>query len=142
MQNAAQRPRRTLRSVGALLAGLLAIVILSTATDMVLHATGVFAPPGQPMANALWLLATAYRILYGVVGCYLAARLSPDRPMRHAMLLGIVGVVVSVVGALATRGKGPAFGPTWYALALIAIALPCGWVGGKLHDMRATKHAA
>jgi hypothetical protein len=36
------RPRRMLRSIGAVLAGLLAIIILSSATDIALHATGVF----------------------------------------------------------------------------------------------------
>ena len=135
-------PRRFLRSIGAVLAGLLAIVILSTATDMALHASGVFPPAGQPMVDALWLLATAYRVVYGVAGCYIAARLALDRPMQHAMALGIVGVAASMVGAVATWGKGPGFGPAWYSLAIIAIALPCAWVGGRLHGMRATRHAA
>jgi hypothetical protein len=58
----------------------------------VLHATGVFPPFGQPMADALFLLATAYRIVYGVAGCYLTARLAPDRPMRHALALGVVAL--------------------------------------------------
>ena len=54
--------RPMLRRIGAVLAGLLAVVILSTATDMVLRATGVFPPSGGPMTDALFLLATAYRI--------------------------------------------------------------------------------
>ena len=38
-------PRRgLLRSIGAVFAGLFAIFFLSTATDMVLHATGVYPP--------------------------------------------------------------------------------------------------
>jgi hypothetical protein len=128
--------RRLWRSIGAVVAGLLAIVILSTATDMVLHATGVFPPFGQPMSDALFLLATAYRIVYGIAGCYIAARLAPDRPMQHALVLGVVGVVISTAGALATWNRGPAFGPKWYPLAVIAIALPCAWAGGKLRVMQ------
>jgi multisubunit Na+/H+ antiporter MnhB subunit len=127
------RPRRTLRSVGAVLAGLIAIVIISIATDSAMHATGVFPPFGEPMSDALFLLATAYRIVYSVAGCYIAARLAPDRPMRHALALGVVGVVVSSAGAVATWNLGPAFGPHWYPLALIALAMPCAWLGGKLH---------
>jgi hypothetical protein len=130
------RPRRLWRSVGAVVAGLLAIVVLSTATDMVLHATGVFPPLGRPMSDALFLLATAYRIVYGVAGCYTAARLAPDRPMQHALVLGVVGLVVSIAGAVATWNRGPAFGPKWYPLAVIAIALPCAWVGGRLRLMQ------
>jgi drug/metabolite transporter (DMT)-like permease len=129
----AKRPRRTLRSVGAVFVGFLAIVIITTATDMAMHATGVFPPMGEPMGDGLFLLATAYRIVYGVVGCYIAARLAPDRPMPHALALGVVGVVVSALGAAATWNRGPAFGPHWYPLALIAISMPCAWLGGKLH---------
>lgn len=122
-----------LRSVGAVFAGLLVIFLLSTATDVVLHVTGVFPPVGQPMADALFLLATAYRIIYGVAGCYVTARLAPNRPMVHALVLGAVGVVVSTAGAVAMWDAGPA----WYSLAIIAIALPCAWAGGKLRAMPA-----
>jgi multisubunit Na+/H+ antiporter MnhB subunit len=136
MTETGRRPRRFWRSVGAVVAGLLAIVVLSTATDAVMHATGVFPPAGQPMSDALWLLATAYRIVYGVAGCYIAARLAPDRPMQHALVLGVVGLVLSIAGAAATWNRGPGFGPKWYPLAVIAIALPCAWAGGRLRVMQ------
>ena len=124
----APRPRRLLRSIGALLAGFLAIVILSTATDMALHATGIYPPINERMSSdKLFVLATAYRIIFGIAGCYLAARLAPDRPMKHALILGVVGLVLSIAGAAAMWDAGPA----WYSLAIIAISLPCAWVGGK-----------
>ena len=123
-----RRPRRTLRQIGAVLAGLLAIFAITTVTDIAMHATGIFPPWGQPMSGALFLVALAYRIVYGVLGCYIAARLAPDRPMRHALALGVVGVVLSTAGAVAMWEAGPA----WYSLAVIGIALPCAWVGGKL----------
>jgi len=128
--------RRIGRSIGAILAGLAAIFILSLGTDVVLHAAGVFPPWGRPMSNALFLLATAYRTVYSVAGCYLTARLAPDRPMRHALWLGVVGLVLSTVGAVATWNRGPAFGPKWYPLALIALAMPCAWVGGRIARTR------
>jgi hypothetical protein len=77
------------RSIGAVLAGFVAIVVLSLGTDAALHASGVFPPWGQPMGDALFLLATAYRIVYGVAGSYIAARLAPDRPMPPALALGV-----------------------------------------------------
>lgn len=123
-----RRPRRTLRQIGAVLAGLLAIFAITTVTDIVLHATGIFPPWGQPMSSALFLVALAYRIVYGVLGCYIAARLAPDRPMRHALALGVVGVVLSTAGAVAMWEAGPA----WYSLAVIGISIPCAWVGGRL----------
>ena len=42
-----------------------------------LHTTGIFPPFGQPMAAGLFLLASAYRIVYGVAGSYSAAWLAP-----------------------------------------------------------------
>ena len=128
------RPHRTYRGIGAVIAGFLVIVIISIATDLVMHATGVFPPAGQPMSNALWLLATAYRFVYSVAGCYIAARLAPDSPMRHALTLGVVGLAFSIVGAVLTWNLGPGFGPHWFSLALVAIAIPCAWLGGKLRS--------
>jgi len=136
------RPRLILRRIGAVLAGFLAIFILSIATDVALHATGVFPPWGQPMSDALFLLATAYRIVFGVAGCYIAARLAPDRPMQHALALGVVGFAVSILGAVATWDRGPAFGPHWYPVAIIAITMPCAWAGGRLRVMQLRARAA
>src|SRR5262249_31260061 len=67
--------RRALRRTGAVLAGLVAIVILSVGADAVLHAVGVYPPWGEPMDDALFLLATAYRVVFGIAGRYLAAPL-------------------------------------------------------------------
>ena len=50
--NEPQRPRRILRSIGALLAGFVLVVVLSIGTDVALRATGAFPPLGQPMAEA------------------------------------------------------------------------------------------
>jgi hypothetical protein len=124
--------RRILRSILAVLAGFVAVVVLSVGTDELLHATGVFPPSSQPMSNALFLLATAYRCLYAVAGSYVTARLAPRRPMKHALVVGAVGLVLSLLGAVTTWDRGPEFGPHWYPLALVATALPCAWTGGRL----------
>jgi hypothetical protein len=137
-----QQPQRNARRIGAVLAGLLVVVVLSIATDTLLHATGIYPRIGEPMGGTLWLLATFYRLIYAVAGSYVAARLAPDRPMQHAMLVGLVGLVLSIVGAVATWNAGPSFGPRWYPLALIAIALPCAWAGGRLHAMQSRAHTA
>ena len=124
--------KKTLRSIGAVVAGFVAVVILSLGTDKVLHATKVFPEWGQPMSDALFLLATAYRTVYCIAGSYIAARLAPNRPMGHALALGILGLVVSTAGAVVTWNKGPAFGPHWYPVVLIVTAIPCAWLGGRL----------
>ncbi len=62
--------------------------------------------------------------------------------MQHALAGGGVGFVVSVVGAMVTWNGGPAFGPHWYPLALIVIAMPCAWAGGKLFDVQSGARSA
>ena len=128
-------PQRIGRSIGAVLAGILAGVIITIATDALMHVVGLFPPLGQTMSNQLFLLATAYRIVYGVLGSYVIARLAPDRPVQHALVGGVLGLVVSTVGAVVTWNRVPSLGPHWYPVALIVTALPCAWLGGKLRLM-------
>ncbi len=132
MSAAQLRPRRRGRSVLAVLAGFVVIFVLSLGTDQILHATGVYPPWGQTMSDSLFGLATAYRILYGVLGCWVAARLAPDRPMAHAMVLGVIGLILSLAGLVFAQTQGPELGPLWYAIAIVASALPCAWAGGWL----------
>jgi hypothetical protein len=97
-----------------------------------MHTTGAFPPFGQAMAGSLFLLALAYRTMYGVAGGYIAARFALQNPIKHAVVLGLIGFVLGTAGTLATWGRGPEFGPKWYAIAVIVIAVPSSWVGGKL----------
>lgn len=120
------------RSAGAVLAGVLAVIILSLAIDVVLHATGIYPPWFQPMADALWVVALAYRIVFGIAGGYIAARLAPNRPMMHALIVGFIGLALSVVGVAMHWNQGPEYGPKWFSVALVVTALPCAWLGGKL----------
>jgi peptidoglycan/LPS O-acetylase OafA/YrhL len=131
---AGKLPRRRGRSAWAIVAGFLGVVLLSLGTDELLHALKVYPPWDEVMSDRLFGLATAYRAVYNVIGCYLAARLAPARPMRHAMLLGWVGVFVALLGAVATWSHQPSLGPHWYSVALVVLALPCAWVGGKLRE--------
>ena len=137
--NESSTPRRTGRSVLALLAGFVVVVILSLGTDIALHGTGVFPPWGQPMSNTLFLLATAYRTVFAIIGSYITARVAPYKPMQHALIGGVIGLILSTAGAAATWNRGPEFGPHWYPLSLVVTALPCAWLGGKLRVLQLQK---
>src|SRR5882724_11685528 len=121
-----------LKSTGAVLAGAVAGVALSIGTDAALRAAGIFTPLGLPMSDALLLLATLYRTIYGVLGSYVTARLAPNRPMVHALILGAIGLAASIAGALVAWNRVAEFGPHWYPLALVVLAMPQSWLGGKL----------
>ncbi|MCT7374753.1 hypothetical protein [Chelativorans salis] len=121
--------RRPLRSVGAVLLGLVVIFVLSLGTDQLFHALGVYPPWGEPMSTGQYILALIYRIVYAVLGSYVTARFAPSRPMLHALILGIIGVVLSTAGAVAMWHLGD----HWYPIALVLISLPCAWAGGALY---------
>lgn len=116
------------RRLGAGLAGMVAVVVLSMGADAVLHATGVYPPLGQHMSDPLFALALGYRMVFDGFGSWLAARLAPDHPMRHAMALGWIGLLLTLAGSAAMAKAGPA----WYAIALLASILPTAWLGGRL----------
>ncbi len=148
---AAPRPRRP-RLAAAVAAAAAANAVVTTATDQVLHVLEVYPPWGQPMHDpALNALALGYRTVYGVVGAYLAAALAarfaarsgagdasgaPARAaMRAALAYGVVGFVLSAVGAWVAITRYDV-GPAWYPLLLAAEALPVAWLGGALHGAR------
>ena len=80
------------------------------------------------------LLALSYRLVYGVVGGYVSARFAPHSPMKHARAVGMIGFVLSCLGALAAFSME--MGPMWYPVLLAISALPCAWLGGALARRR------
>jgi hypothetical protein len=124
----------TKKSIWAVVAGVLVIVVVTTIVDIVLHAAGVFPPMNVPIDDRLSLIATSYRIVISIAGAYVTARLAPERPMKHAMILGVIGTVLGAVSVVATWGSG--MGPHWYPIALAVLAIPQCWVGGKLYELQ------
>jgi hypothetical protein len=125
------------KSIWAVVAGVLVIIVVTTLVDIVLHLAHVFPPMDQPINDSLALLATSYRIVISVGGAWLTARLAPDQPMKHALILGVVGTVLGLVGVVATWNRG--LGPRWYPIALAVLAIPQCWAGGRLYVMRSDK---
>src|SRR5258706_6020160 len=94
------------KSFLAVVAGVLFIIIVTTLVDLVLHAAGVYPPITQPISDGLAALATVYRVLISIAGAWITARLAPQKPMKHALILGVVGVILGLVGVVATWDLG------------------------------------
>jgi len=133
----ASSPRQLGRSIVAVLVGMAVAIALTLVTDLVLHKLHVFPPLGERVPDRLLALATAYRFIYGVAASYLTAYLAPYRPIAHAMVGGAFGFAASLAGAVGTWNAGPAYGPHWYPVVLVILALPQAWVGGRLRARRA-----
>jgi len=117
------------RSVWAIVAGFLVVVVLSFATDTILRVAAILPTIGQRMSDTLFVLATAYRTAFGIIGSYATARLAPNSPMKHAMIGAAIGFVLATAGAVATWTKD--VGPHWYPIALLLGAFPTAWLGAK-----------
>ncbi len=122
-----------LRSFASVLAGLAVVVLLSVATDLLMHRTGIIpdGPMWNPWHNALALL---YRCAIQVLGGWVTARLAPRNPVRHAVILGFIGTAAALAGLIEMGGT---YGPIWYPVALTVSALPTCWLGGWLRTRRA-----
>lgn len=129
----ANREQRSIgRSIVAVLAGILLGAALSLVTDEILHLLKIYPPWGQPMpAPGENALALSYRVVYTVLGGYLTAKLAPRNPLRHAVILGSIGLVVCTLGLIVTLPLH--LGPSWYPIALAVTALPCTWLGGVVY---------
>jgi hypothetical protein len=131
-----------LKSIGAVVAGFVVVFVLAVATDIVLVMAHVFPPVEHPeqYGEGMYAAIVFYTALYSVAGAWLTAKLAPSSPMTHALVLGVLGTLSSALGAWANWGK--AAGHEWYPIALIVIALPTCWLGGKLYVKSAGKKAA
>jgi hypothetical protein len=126
------QPRRWGRSSAAVLVGIVVGAVLSLGTDQILHVLHVYPPWGEPMYDPkLNLLALSYRIVYAILGSYIIARMAPHSPMRHALVGGLIGFVVSLAGAIVAIPMN--LGPMWYPIVLALTALPSAWLGGILY---------
>ena len=126
------RHAHTVRSVVAIVAGFLIIAGLAIGTDTIIHARmpNLFDEAGR-MESVPWLIATlGYVFVYATFGCWLAARLAPDRPMRHAMILGWLGLVFNVIGTAIQWATVPA----WYHAVALATVMPAAWLGGRIRE--------
>lgn len=139
MSEQVERPARRsqkLRSVGVVALAFFGNAIVTTITDQIFHVLDVYPPWGQPMHEpSLNALALSYRIVFAVLAGYVVARLAPAAPMRHALVLGILGLIAASIGAFVTITRYD-LGPAWYPIALAVTALPAVLLGGGLGARR------
>ncbi len=93
------------------------------------------------LAEPLFLVvATAHGSLFTALGGYVAGRLAPADPLRHALLVGLLSLVLAALLA-STPGEGPE-PPWWVDLAGYLLAVPAALAGGWLARWRAGGSAA
>ncbi|MFG1820219.1 hypothetical protein ACGFIF_41115 [Kribbella sp. NPDC049174] len=128
------------RSILAIATGFVLPLVLSRSADILLESTGVFPTVAEQRANGfdvLWMniLALGYRMAFGALGGYVTAATAPNRPARHVHLLAIITTAVAAVSniAVATIPATANVLPPWFAVALVLLAYPSAWLGGRWH---------
>ena len=119
------------RSILAVLAGLVFTIVVSTLIDQLFHILEVYPPWGQPMMETSDnLLALSYRVVIGVMSGYIVARLAPKAPIKHALVLGAIRTLLTIVGTVAAMSME--LGPLWYPVLLAVSLIPTVYAGAKL----------
>lgn len=123
--------RSILKATGAVFAGFVVVALLSTATDAILEKAGVFPSIGDGLFIPWMLaLALAYRCIYTVLGGYVTARLSAEHARRNVIVLGSIGTIAGIAGAV----YGWDLSQHWYPIAIAVTAYPLTWFGGWLRN--------
>ncbi|MEL6771921.1 MAG: hypothetical protein AAFP18_12720 [Bacteroidota bacterium] len=132
-----------MRSVFAVVAGFIVIVIASVAVDVLIRAVtpAQFSPRGRVDTTLTLLLYSGSAVLYTILGGFVTGRIAPQRPVRHAVWLGMVGLVVGVAASSALWATAPA----WYHILGWVLVVPAAYAGGRLAErtrVRKATHAA
>lgn len=120
------------RSIGVIVLGFVVIGVLSFGADAVLRSVlpGAFDAAGRVDSTPVLLLIILYVGLFATAGCYLTARLAPNHPMRHALILGALGLAFNIAGTVSLWNTAPA----WYHMVSLVLVMPYAWLGGWLRE--------
>ena len=126
------------RLILSILAGFVVTAVLSTGTDHILHVTGIYPPYGQPMTSTgLLLLASAYRVVYQILGGYLISMVGREQAKKALWIVGVVGSILWILGTIA-MGE---YSTAWYGILGAILSIPTVLIGGKLYEARGRKIA-
>ncbi len=124
--------RSVLKSIWAIIAGILVGALLSHITDFALEAAGVL--PKTNLYVAAWLvwIVIIYRSIFNALGFFITAKLAPHHPAKHVLVLAIIGTLGSVGAAIGTANLN--LGPQWYPWALAVLVPFMAWAGWKFYE--------
>jgi hypothetical protein len=68
---------------------------------------------------------------------FIVAKFAPNKPMLHAILLGVIGTVITVAATNSPSFEDKA--PLWFGYTLAAITIPSLWLGVKIQQNWSSK---
>jgi hypothetical protein len=116
---------QAVRSVVAVGAGFFATQLLALGADL------LFGPLAGQASNVL-LVRLACVAAFEALGGYITARLAIRNPVRHALVLGLLMLVMGVLVAVFTW-DGTLW---WYQISALVLTVPLTMLGGVLEAKR------
>jgi peptidoglycan/LPS O-acetylase OafA/YrhL len=129
-----------LRSTLAIIGGYLAMVaVVGLCTYGLMLLTPSWFPGAAPPAGPFLAVNIAYSVIAALAGGYVAAWIAPQRPVKHAVMLAVFALVMSIVSAVLQGDRQP----RWYQV-LLAVCMPMvivlgGWVRGHQRSRHGTE---
>jgi hypothetical protein len=121
------------RLVLSIVAGFIFAAVLSSAVDHVFHVTGIYPPYGEPMRDhGLLAIAFAYRAVFSIAAAYLTASIAKEQAMKAVIIMGVIGSLLWLVGAIAMWE----FAYPWYNILGVLTGVPFSILGAKLYLLR------
>lgn len=123
-----------LRSILAVVAGFVVIGILAYGTGALASGMwpGAHDAEGMPSTDAARIVQLLYVGVFATFGCWLAGRLAPNRPMAHALAVGVLGLILNVASGIAVSDRHPG----WYLVAGVLTTMLWAWLGGRIAERR------
>lgn len=122
-----------MRSILSIIAGFILIGVLAFGADAVVRVAmpgWTLSPTGRVESAPVLLFITAYVFVFAVFGCYITAWLAPHSPMKHALILGLLGLLFNIVGTIMMWHTAPA----WFHIVNLILVMPASWLGGRLRE--------
>jgi peptidoglycan/LPS O-acetylase OafA/YrhL len=126
-----------LRSILAVVAGTLVLLVAAMTTDAVLlklFPTFTDAQ-GRISSNAVAFLMMSYAIAYCALAGYVAALVARRREVAHALALGVVLTLALIFPTIKFWDTTPA----WYHVALFVLTIPACVAGGRWRELQKSR---
>ena len=120
--------KNVLKSIGVILLAFISITLLSITTDFLLESIGILPDPNKGLFDTrAIILVLAYRGIYTIFAGFIIAKLAPSKPILHAIILGAIGIIITVLATTEPSFSDKA--PLWFGYTMAAITIPCLWLG-------------
>lgn len=123
------------RSVLAVTAGLLSLIILTYIATMIAFVLFISSNSSPSVTPAYLIISTVYILLFAITGGFITASVSIETPQRDIAILSVIVFLIWIVSSILQFGRQPIL----YSLLLL-ITLPVAILaGGRIKINRLKK---